>query len=150
MKEDIDLQITAMASVFTVILVFLLKSMATDVSPIQSSASLDLPELMSAEQIENSFKIEVTKEGLIFEGQLAESLKDFNIAPEQIDADGTLKHLTQLIRDAQELKSDKGEKPLISIFADKTAPHALVQRAIASASKNGLTQIQMVVVHDEK
>lgn len=150
MKEEIDLQITAMASVFTVILVFLLKSMASDVSPVQSSANLDLPELSSAEGIENSFKVEITKEGIIFEGQLTEGFVNYEVKPDQIDVDGTFKELSKVIHDAQESKSEKGDKPLVSVFADKMAPQSLVQRAISSASKNGLTQIQMVVVHDEK
>jgi len=150
LKEDVDLNITAMASIFTVILVFLLKSFATDVSPIDASADVALPELSTAQSIENSFKIEVTKNSVLFEGQETEKLANYAADASELDADGTLRNLAKVIHDAQELKSEKGDKPLITVFADKTAPVSIVQRAIASAAKNGLNQVQMVVVHEDK
>jgi hypothetical protein len=149
MKEEIDLQITAMASVFTVILVFLLKSASNDVSPLQASSDLQLPELTSGQTLENSFKIEVTEGAVVFEDKTVATLQNYVATADELAEDGTFKTLSQVIHEAQELKSIKGDLPLITIFADKRAPQVMVQRAIASAAKNGLTKIQMVVVNDE-
>lgn len=149
MKEDIDLQITAMASVFTVILVFLLKSSASDVSPLQAGGEMQLPELNKGQNLENSFKIEITESSVIFENDVVTQLNQFVIPETDIGVDGTITKLVDVIKNAQEFKSEKGDRPLVTVFADKRAPQASVERAIASAAKNGLTQIQLVVVNEE-
>jgi biopolymer transport protein ExbD len=149
-KEDIDLQITAMASVFTVILVFLLKSVSTDASPIQATSEIELPELISPKGIESAFKVELTGDAILFEGQKVLSLSAFQLPEGTTDFDGTIRDLTAKIKETRERKADQSERPLVALFADKKAPQSLVEKVISSAARGGLYQVQLIVASDEK
>lgn len=139
MKEEVDLQITAMASVFTVILVFLLKSFATDVSPIQPTTDLQLPEVAHSNNVKESLKIEISKTGILVEDQpvveLSRDLASVNYAP-----------VEEAIKKHQELKASPEDLPLVTIMADQSTPYSVLKQTVSAAANQGLVKVQLVVV----
>lgn len=139
MKEEVDLQITAMASVFTVILVFLLKSFATDVSPIQPTGDLQLPEVSGATAVKESLKIEISKSEIMVEDQ---PVVQIGRDPSSID----YAPVENAIQKHQELKSNPDDQPLVTIMADEATPYDVLKKTVSAAARQGLVKVQLVVV----
>jgi biopolymer transport protein ExbD len=147
-KEDIDLNITAMASVFTVILVFLLKSFSVDPTPLQATADIRLPQLAETAQVREAFKLEVSRDSILFDDRKLLELSDFKVVGEGT-GQSQFQELSARIQQQVRLKTEGGEKAQVALFADEEAPQSLVEEVMSSAAQAGLTEIQLVVVKDD-
>ena len=106
MSEDMPLQITSMADIFTILLVFLLKSYATGVSTISPTGEMLLPEAHAETPTRESMKLEVTPDGIAIDQKLVLKLKAFEFEDGDEGANGTSKKLYQaLINERQRQKT---------------------------------------------
>ena len=151
-----SLQITSMADIFTIILVFLLKSYATSATNITPSTGTQLAQAQAADAAVEALKLEVAETGIQVEGKPVAMLKAFKPDPADMDANGSLKSLTEVLkteRDRQNLiagqNPDVKQDSKILIVADQRTPYATLKNVMASAAIHGFSDFKLVVVRKD-
>lgn len=157
MSEDMALNITAMADVFTVILVFLLKSYATGSVNLTPTAGLSLPEAQADVPQFEALKIEVAADAVLVENQPVAKLISFEFPAQELSSDGTSKTLSkslELQRKRQTLiakvNSDVKVDSKVLIVADQRVPYSTLKAVLASAATQGYTDFKLAVIQAEK
>src|SRR4029077_3513385 len=81
LNADMALQITSMADIFMILLVFLLKSYATSITNIAPSAHISLPEVDQARSVpKESMKIEIGKDAVTIDEKPALGLTNYQFS----------------------------------------------------------------------
>src|SRR5262245_17328603 len=108
-KEDMVLQITSMADIFTILLVFLLKSFSTGVSTITPTSGMVLPESQKPEpMISETLKVEISEKSILMDDKAVTELRNFALDPNDLERDGTPRSLnTALIKQRQKDTTQK-------------------------------------------
>ncbi len=145
---EMTLQITSMADVFTILLIFLLKGYATDAATLQPVAGMRVPAALGSSAIQESLKLEVAPDAVLVEGEAVLSLTQFETrSPEDWkaldDALGRARARQDLIS-AQNSEVQKSAK--ILLIADSRAPWALLRETLRVAQNRGYTEPQLAVV----
>ena len=142
MDGSVLLPITPMASIFTVILVILLKSFSQNVSSITPSENIKLPELAAGETIGDGLKVEISESSIIVGEKRVLELKDFASVKS-----GTTQELLQPVLDCL-----KGERAKIGgataravVLADERAPYELVRKILAASLQSGFEDVRVLV-----
>lgn len=144
-SQEMTLNITSMADIFTILLVFLLKSFSTGVSSLTPATEIVLPEVAKADSLQETLKVEISRDAILMDDKKVTSLEAFNIPVFDQENDGTPRSLnTALI--AQRRKNTLQKYPRLMILADQEAPYATVKRVLASASQTGFAEFKLVVV----
>lgn len=152
-SQDVSLPITSMADIFTILLVFLIKSYSSGSLSISPSAGLQLPVAeAAADQIE-ALKVEIGKTAINIEGQPVVSLNDF-VFPEKDIKGGVSESLSQSIQRYRERQkwitqanSDVKMDSKLVLIADQNAPYRAIKSVLASAAIHGYTDFKLVVVN---
>jgi len=151
--EDMALQITSMADIFIIILVFLLKSFASGAMNVSPSQGMRLPEAQGSEASIEALKVEVTQNSISVEGQPIANLKDFKFETGDVQSNGASVSLgkaleTQRQRQLLIAKSNSDVKvdPKIIVIADQRAPYLTIKSVLASAALHGYTDFKLAVV----
>jgi biopolymer transport protein TolR len=147
-KTEIELPLAPMASVFTVILVFLIKSAAMNVTNISPSADIDLPEITTTSQIPDALKIEISNSAIMVADKLVVSLKDFSPAARNPSSTTDEANPFKALEKALDFERGEGveKDSKIVIIADKNAPYGLMKQVMASAASVGFLDLKLVVV----
>ena len=155
-SDEMTLQITSMADIFTIILVFLLKGYSTSALNITPSQGLMLPEAHAAESAVEALKIEVSKSAVQVEGQSVTSLADFKFDRSELNTNGSTKSLGSALereRKRQMLIAAKNTDVKVDakvlIIADQHAPYSTIKAVLASAALNGYTDFKLVTSRSE-
>ncbi|MCM2322932.1 MAG: biopolymer transporter ExbD [Oligoflexia bacterium] len=155
-NEEMALQITSMADIFTILLVFLLKSYATGAVDVNPSTGTLLPEAQAGENSVQALKVEVARNAVLIEGQPVATLKEYRFEAADLKANGSSSALSQALereRQRQMLiakaNSDVKVDPKIIIVSDQRAPYVTVKSVLASAALNGYTDFKLAVVKGE-
>lgn len=153
LPEEMGLQITSMADIFTIILVFLLKSYGTGAMSITPSKGLVLPEAHAAEAAVEALKVELTADSVLIEGKPVTSLQVFRFGQGELLPNGTVKSLIGVFekerkRQLQIAKGNSDVKvdPKILVVSDQRAPYGTVKAVLASAAVHGYTDFKLAVV----
>ncbi len=155
-SEDMSLQITSMADIFVILLVFLLKSYATSATNIAPSATTTLPQADAQDSAVEALKVELAENAVLVEGQPVVQLQKFEFSKDDLLGNGSSKLLGKALereRQRQVLiaKSNSEVKvdPKIVIVADQRAPYGSVKAVLASAALHGYTDFKLAVVRGE-
>jgi biopolymer transport protein ExbD len=154
--EDMSLNITAMADIFVVILVFLLKGFSSGAMSITPSAGLTLPNAFAEEQSVEALKLEIAEGAVSVEGQPAVALKEFAWTPDERQGNGTLKSLSAALEKARQRQlliakanSDVKVDARVLVIADQRAPYSTLKAVLASAAVHGYTDFKLVVAKSD-
>lgn len=166
MREEMALQITSMADIFTILLVFLLKSFSTGISTITPGNEMTLPVASSKDQIEEALKVEISQSTIVVDDKPATTLKDFKPDPGDVESDGTFRSLNTVLEARKSERAPAGDpgtatptaagtdgdaqqdRPMM-ILADEKAPYAVIRSVMASAENSGYSSFKLVVVEDQ-
>ncbi len=155
-SDEMSLQITSMADIFTIILVFLLKSYATSASNIVPSTGTKLVEAEAGDVAVEALKVEVSETTVQVEGRPVSQLKGFRVDAQDLQANGSLKSLADALeteRKRQNLISaanpDVKNDSKILIVADSRTPYSTLKPVLASAAIHGFGDFKLVVVRKE-
>ena len=155
-SEDVSLQITSMADIFTILLVFLLKSYATGAISPTSAKGLLLADAQASDVAVEALKLEVTENSVLVEGQPVLALKGFTFEPKDILANGTSKTLSSALEQQRKRQlliaranSDVKIDPKVIVIADKRVPYGTLKSVLASAAVHGYTDFKLAVVKSE-
>lgn len=143
---DISLNITAMADIFVVLLVFLLKSYASGAMVVSPTAELELPMAINQSEPVEAMKVEISKDHLVVEGESILELKDFKFPSGDLLPVGISKRLFEVLKEKKgDVDGDASPSNKVIILADKGTPYAALKVILTSAAGSGLTDFKMAV-----
>ncbi len=150
------LQITSMADIFVIILVFLLKSYGTSAIEIQPSKGMSLP-VASADGIPlQALRIEISESAILVESNPVTTVEHFAFKKEDILPNGASRALASALdherkREMLIAKNNTDVKvdPRIIIVADERAPYSSIKTVLSSAAVNGYTDFKLAVIKKE-
>ena len=147
---DVALQITSMADIFMILLVFLLKSYATSVTNIAPTARLSLPEVNKAKgNIKETLKIEIAGDTVLIDQKPAVTLRAFQFDPAEDGPGGISPTVLRVLNQQRKLRPEPNLDSSLLVMADQQTPYATIKRVVASAASAGFVDLQLVVVEGE-
>jgi biopolymer transport protein ExbD len=155
-NEDMSLQVTSMADIFTIILVFLLKSYSTGVSNISPSQGVLLPEAKAQPQMKDALKVEILRDSVLVDQKQAVSLKNFSFINSDANAvlakeapatggDVSAEISKALMAQRKNMTGNEIDSHLL-LLADQRTPYATLRRVMNSAASAGFVDLQLAVV----
>lgn len=154
--EDMSLQITSLADIFVIILVFLLKSYSTGSVSISPAKGFLMPEAQAADASIDALKVEIAEGAVSVDGQPVAELKNFRFEGGELQGNGaSIKLSKALERERQKQlliaksNSDVKVDPKIIVVSDQRVPYSTVKSVLASAALNGYTDFKLAVVKGE-
>jgi biopolymer transport protein ExbD len=149
---EMGLNITAMADVFMLLLVFLLKTYASGAVAINPSADVSLPVGAAGSGHVEALQVEISKAGVLVESKPAATLQDFRFVRADLESNGVSKTLSAVFsreRQRQVLlsKSNEDVKPdsRLVVVADRKVPYSTIKSVLASAATHGYTDFKLAV-----
>ena len=144
--EPPRLNLTAMVDVFTVLLLFLLKSYAAEGTELATMRNLQLPPSTSRLQQEALLTVTVTTEAIFVQGKLVLENKKALEGKEPM-----IPELADSLREYSEgIDSEHPSKGKMTIISDRRITFRLLERIIMTASEQGWDNISFVVLQNEK
>jgi|GEM_PF-3654792 len=157
MPADLNLQITSLADVLMIVLIFLLKSISaglTDSQSINVTKGIRLPGVLSGGAGKEGIKVEVSEDRVELAGQRAATLYSFRFGTGDLNGDlaasSTAKSLNSAFGAYRKMTPpDSPGASTIWIVADRRAPYATIQTVVASAAMQGYQDFKLAVVQGE-
>ncbi len=156
MAAEMTLQITSMADIFTIILVFLLKSFAGGNMTVTPDPSTQLPQAASGSETTNALTIEINEKGVLVDNEPVTELTAFRFPASELLPNGLSKSLDVSFdrqRKRRELisKSNPDVKAdgRLLVMADKRVPYLTLKSIISAAAVHGYSDLKLVVVKKE-
>lgn len=151
-SDEMSLNITSMADVFTILLVFMLKSSASGAN-ITPSLGTKLAVAGGSETQLEALKVEVSETTVQVEGVPISTLQKFVFAPADLQQNGTSKTLAASLEKerkrqnliAQSNSSVKVDAKII-VVADARVPYSTLKTVLASAAVHGYTDFKLAVI----
>jgi biopolymer transport protein ExbD len=153
---EMSLQITSMADIFTIILVFLLKSFATGSLNVTPSPGLKLPTANTPDAHVQALTVEISEHTVQVENNPVAKLRQFRFAPGDLKESGvpvsldtafdTQKRRQQLISKSN---SDVQEDNKLLVVADERTPYLTLKSVLTAAALHGFTDFKLVVAKKE-
>lgn len=155
--DEVALQITSMADIFTILLVFLLKGIASDAIQIAPSNGTKLPSGMNTRPMtEVVLQVELNKDGILVEKEFVTSLENYRVPASVQVKNGIIPALNEKLakeRERQKLiaasnDSVKSDGRAI-ILSDENVPFHTLKPILNTLSANGYSDIKFAVVKAE-
>ncbi len=155
-SSEATLQITSMADIFTIILVFLLKSFTSSNINITPTPGMKLPQTYSASPTVDALTVEISEHGVLIDNELVAELNKFRFPSKSLDENGLPRELDTTFtrqRKRQELiaksNPDVQADAKILIMADQRVPYRTIKSVISTAALHGYNDLKLVVVKQE-
>ncbi|MGK5084948.1 biopolymer transporter ExbD [Bdellovibrionota bacterium FG-1] len=152
-EQEMSLQITSLADIFVILLVFLLKGYATGVVSLSPSKGLLLPEAQASEANVDALKLEVSETSVSIEGQSVAGLAAFRFEASDLQTNGASTILSKALERARQHQlliaksnSDVKVDPKIIVIADQRTPYVTIKSVLASAAIQGYTDFKLAVI----
>lgn len=152
-SEDMSLNITSMADIFTIILVFLLKSYATSAVNVTPAKGMLLPQAVAGEAPVEALKVEITSDAVSVEGVPIVTLTGFQFGGGEMQGNGTSKRLAETFSKERQRQlliaksnSDVKVDAKMVVVADQRAPYDTIKAVLASGAVHGYTDFKLAVV----
>lgn len=146
-NEEMVLQITSMADIFTIILVFLLKSYSSGLSTVTPGQGVVLPEANGQAQYKDALKIEIVHDSVLVDQKEAASLRNF-VFPGNSALDATAKseEVYRALMDERKKMSRSAADSHLLVLADQRTPYATLKKVMNSAATAGFVDLELAVV----
>lgn len=150
---EMSLQITSMADIFTILLVFLLKGLASDAIQIAPSNATTLPPGAHSKPIpETALQVEITKDDILVEKEKIISLADMT---KTISKDELIPALMQKLekeRERQKLISQSNDSVKndnkVILLSDQNVPYSMMKPVLKTLAAQGYSEVKFAVIHD--
>jgi biopolymer transport protein ExbD len=147
--EDMTLQITSMADIFTIILVFLLKGYAAGLTNIAPSDGMTLPEAISKAEMKDTVKLEISRDSVVIEQKPIVRLANYEFNPAELLEDGKNEAIfNRLFQERKNMPVPNMDSNML-VLADENVPYSTLKTVIGSAANAGFVDLQLVVVNIE-
>jgi len=145
---DVSLQITSMADIFMILLVFLLKNYSASLINLAPTSQLSLPEVISSSKSvpKESMTVEVGPDAVLVDQTLAVKLNNFQFSAAESPESGGSPTIADLMQKQRSLRPEPNRGSSVVVMADQRAPYSTIKRVIASMAGAGFVDLQLVVV----
>lgn len=140
-STEMSLNITSMADIFTILLVFLLKSYAVGALEVQPSRGLKVPVAIHSDTAEDRLKVEIAETSVQVDGDSVVTLKDF----EPAQGSEAMGPLAQALVDKRASLAESSQGKLL-VIADSRAPYSTLERVLKTAAQQGFGDLKLAVV----
>jgi len=151
---DVSLNITPMADIFTILLVFLIKTYTTSSINLNPSQGVRLPVANAAESQMEALKVEISSNAISIENQAVVELTDYKL-PYGENPEQALKNLSsqfEMARKRQDLISssndDVKQDSKVLILSDQDTPYSMVKLVLGTAAMHGYTDFKMAILRE--
>jgi len=143
-STEMSLNITSMADIFTILLVFLLKSYSVGALEIQPSRGLQVPVALKTDTAESRLMLEVSETSIQLDGESLVKLSNFELTNEN----GGLGPLVQALSERRAALTDQSQGKLM-LVADARAPYATLENIMKTVATQGFADLKLAVVRAE-
>ena len=145
------LQLTSMMDMFTIILVFLLKTYSTHGQLINPSQDLTLPSSVTQHLPELGLDVTVSSDWILVNEKAVERTKDV-MNQEGYIVQGLQKELLVYAREAEKMEEMYGAKfsGKVTIQGDKNLPYQLLIKVMATCGQSNYPNMRLVVYTEER
>lgn len=152
MNSELSLQITSMADIFIILLLFLLKSVGGGLIELTPAQGIHLPEAHAGEgALTDSVKLEIGESTVLVDGKPVAQIHGFAFAPSEISARGGARPILQALELARKGKpagadADPGTRPpSLLVVADQRVPYSTIKAVLTSAALSGFMDYKLAV-----
>lgn len=152
-NQDVTLQITSMLDIFSVILIFLLKSFLGGEINLSPSKDLKLPVATTERKPKAALTVEISENAVQVENNFVVALEEFRFHSKDLLASGIPSILHKNFekqRKRQDLiaqvNTDVEKNAKILIVADLRTPHITLKRVLSTAALHGFNEPKLVVL----
>ncbi len=141
-----QLQLTSLLDMFTIILVFLMVSFQSEDMDFVLHAGLDLPASSARNPFKNAVNIAIGPEAVFVEGQVVHELSNGEF-PKRVEEFARVTVIEDAVRAAWEMRLDEESdpEPVATIQADSTLPYPTIHTVMRSAGFAGVYRFRLVV-----
>ncbi len=140
----LSLQITSMADIFTILLVFLLKGIASDALAITPSGGVSLPVGVNTTSIADSaLTVELSPTGILIEKQFVAPFPDFEKAV-SARLHSEREKQTLIAKENPDVKADDR----VILLSDSSVPFSTLKRVLITLSQNGYSDVKFGVIKE--
>lgn len=149
-RHVLDLQLTAMIDIFSLIVIFLIKGTVFGVSDLPMDPTIKLPESRSKESLETAPQVQIIGDRVFFSGDSTASRSsgvDVNdLARAGTTPEGPRERLGAEIKDfiSRLTPEARGSGVLLSVIADRTTPYSKVFQVVRFFRESGFDSILFV------
>ena len=139
-----SLQITSMADIFTILLVFLLKGIASDALTISPSNGTKLPAGVNTTALsESALQVELSDKGILIEKEFVTGYQNFEKPfNERL---GKERERQTLIAKSNDTVKDDARAILLS---DQNVPFSTMKLVLRTLAKNGYSEVKFGVIKE--
>ncbi len=152
---EIALQITSMADIFTILLVFLLKGLASDALQITPSNAKIPSGIHTTTLSDQALQVEISKDGILIERDFVSKLEDFHLSSQSVGADGSITALSERLskeRERQKLIAQANDTVKIDgraiILSDEKVPFSTMKTVLKTLAAQGYSEIKFAVIKE--
>ena len=144
LDSSFELQITALIDTLVIILIFLLKSIATDTLELEQGKGIALPMVMNGMTTAEGSRLEISAESVSWNGQSYLQMKDFDSRKPLNGADGWKALEMAITSTVIQEKADNKFDGKLFLQADKKTPFPVLQEVLKVAKAHGYKDIRFV------
>lgn len=138
-----------MADIFTIILVFLLKTTASGITGIAPNGGTTLPIAKGNEIIKDTLTLEINKDSILVDSNNVLTLSEYQFPLTEIQANGVSQSLYDRLISQRKHRPDADQSSNLLVLADESTPYSTLKTVLASAANTGFVDLQLVVVNSD-
>lgn len=156
MPPEFALQITSMADIFLILLVFLLKGYASSVTGIVPTAGTRLPVAITTgstlQPVRDAVTVEISRGAILVEGKPITPLVKYAFPPTAPGTGEAPEILLDRALDRERFRAAHADAAQagLRLLADEHVPYATVERVLARMASAGFIDLQLVVVRESR
>lgn len=143
-ESNFELQITALIDTLVIILIFLLKSIATDTLEVEQGKSMTLPMVFNGMTTGKGSRLDITAEAVSWNGQKYLDLRGFDVKKPVNGEDGWKALNSAIAATVAKEQGDKSFDGKLLLQADKKTPFPALQEVLRVAKSHGYKDIRFV------
>jgi biopolymer transport protein ExbD len=144
LESNFELQITALIDTLVIILIFLLKSIATDTLDLEQSKGITMPMVVNGMTTGKGSRLDISAEAVSWNGQKYLEMAAFDVR-KPINGEAGWKGLEAAIAaTVNQEKTDKSFDGKLLLQADKKTPFPVLQEVLKVAKSHGYKDIRFV------
>jgi biopolymer transport protein ExbD len=144
LESNFELQITALIDTLVIILIFLLKSIATDTLEIEQGKGMTLPMVFNGMTAGKGSRMDITAEYVSWNGQKYLDMRAFDVKKPLNGEDGWKALHTAIDATVKQEQADKTFDGKLLLQADKKTPFPALQELLRAAKSHGYKDIRFV------
>lgn len=143
-ESAFELQITALIDTLVIILIFLLKSVATDSLELEQSKGITMPMVNNGMSTGKGSRLDVSAEAVSWNGQQYLEIKGYDVKKPVNGEDGWKALHAAIAATVKQEQADKSFDGKLLLQADKHTPFPTLQELLRAAKSHGYKDIRFV------